>query len=148
MIEHTNSPLRILIADDDTDDQLIAKEIIAQDFSSAEVSSVYTGQQLINYINRSAEYHDLKTGHPHIVLLDINMPVCNGLEALEKLKKEVALKKTIFIVLSTGHSDTDIEKAMSLGATAYFSKPSTMDQYRQVIAEIIHKNSPHGVLVF
>ncbi len=71
---------------------------------------------------------------PELILLDIRMPAMNGLGILEKLKSD---EKTahIPVVILTGFDDDDIKnKALSLKAADYLSKPIDLEILRQRLA--------------
>jgi two-component system chemotaxis response regulator CheY len=63
--------------------------------------------------------------HPDIelVLLDLNMPVMNGLEFLAVAKADEALAKVPVIVVTTEGSGAQTERGMAAGAAAYITKP-------------------------
>ncbi|MCX5712836.1 MAG: response regulator [Candidatus Omnitrophica bacterium] len=71
---------------------------------------------------------------PELILLDIRMPAMNGLGILEKLKSN---EKTahIPVIILTGFDDDDIKnRALSLKAADYLSKPIDLEVLRQRIA--------------
>lgn len=59
---------------------------------------------------------------PTLILLDIMMPKMNGLEALEKLKADEALKAIPVVMLTNLAGQSDAEKALSMGAIKYIVK--------------------------
>lgn len=59
---------------------------------------------------------------PHIALLDLIMPIVNGYEVLDKLKKSNILNKVKVYILSNLGQDNEVEKGLALGADAYFVK--------------------------
>lgn len=63
---------------------------------------------------------------PNILLLDIVMPVMNGFEFLEAVKKEGLAKGTAIIMLSNQGQKEDIDKAIGLGAAGYIIKASSI----------------------
>jgi CheY-like chemotaxis protein len=60
---------------------------------------------------------------PHLIIMDIMMPNIDGLEATEILKSDPATKKIPIIILSAKSMEEDQEKARSLGADGFISKP-------------------------
>jgi DNA-binding response OmpR family regulator len=59
---------------------------------------------------------------PRVSILDIMMPKMNGLDVLEKMKKDPLLKEIPVILLTNLTGDENFEKGMSLGAAAYMIK--------------------------
>jgi len=73
--------------------------------------------------------------HPDVIILDIQLPDMNGLEALRRLRDLDARSPVIFI---TGKSTTDTAiEAMKLGAYEYLLKPLELAQLRQVIEQAL-----------
>jgi DNA-binding NarL/FixJ family response regulator len=62
---------------------------------------------------------------PNVTLMDLRMPVMNGVEAIREVRKE--FKNAAFVVLTTYHGDEDIHRALEAGALAYLLK-GTSDQ--------------------
>lgn len=64
----------------------------------------------------------LKTITPDIILLDIILPKIDGFAVLEKIKGDIRIKDIPVIILSNLGQDTDIKRALELGAADYFIK--------------------------
>lgn len=63
-----------------------------------------------------------KSTYPDLIILDLVMPLKNGFEVLEELRKDQAFKNVPIFIVSNLGQDTDVEKAMQLGATDYLVK--------------------------
>ena len=61
------------------------------------------------------------------MLLDIQMPILNGLEVLKEIKADPNLKDIAVIMVSAYTSSEDIEQSMNLGASGFIKKPVIMD---------------------
>jgi DNA-binding NarL/FixJ family response regulator len=83
---------------------------------------------------------------PHVVLLDIRMSDGDGLDALQRLRRDVPQTKVI--MLSTYDNPTYIARARALGASDYLLKGSTRQQIVQTISGVAAGRSParHGPL--
>jgi DNA-binding response OmpR family regulator len=69
---------------------------------------------------------------PDLVLLDVAMPVMNGVEALTKI---VALDSPVRVIMVTGNSDLRLmAKLLALGAVDYIPKPFDLDYLEQAIS--------------
>ena len=64
----------------------------------------------------------IKASTPNLILLDLIMPVMDGFQFLEEIKKDPLLNKIPIIVFSTLGQESDVKKAMSLGAVDYINK--------------------------
>lgn len=68
-----------------------------------------------------------------IIITDINMPIMDGLKLIQRVRADKVHKYVPIIVVTTEGSNEDRERAMSLGASAYITKPI---QAPQVIAKV------------
>lgn len=80
-----------------------------------------------------------KTLQPDVVILDVSMPLLNGIDAAAQLKK-ICPKAKIIIV--TMHADTDyVRSAFEAGASAYVLKRSAVDELEQAIRAVLAGHS-------
>ena len=73
----------------------------------------------------------------NLIILDINMPVMSGLEFLQKIKNEQALKLIPVIICSTEGKDEDIMLGLRMGADAYIKKPFKPEELHRIIEKIM-----------
>lgn len=97
------------------------------------VGEAENGAQLL-YMLQNAE----EDRYPHIVLLDINMPVMDGMETLKRLKEQHKLIKVIMLTMHEGASM--VSKMMSLGANSYIPKTEASDQIVGAILSVHDKD--------
>jgi two-component system chemotaxis response regulator CheY len=75
----------------------------------------------------------LAGGKFDLIITDINMPIMDGLKLVRRIRSDKVHKDVPIIVITTEGSSEDRQRAMSLGASAYITKPS---QAPQVIAQV------------
>ena len=73
---------------------------------------------------------------PGLILSDIDMPVMNGLEFLDKVKHDPDLLKIPVVILSTFREESDRTKAFKLGVAGYMIKPVDASKYLSVMETI------------
>ncbi len=73
-----------------------------------------------------------------LILLDINMPVMNGFEFLEKYQKEQDSRNIPIIICSISSYGPDKDKAEKLGADGYITKPASLEKIRVSLAKLDH----------
>ncbi|MEI7777691.1 MAG: response regulator [bacterium] len=71
---------------------------------------------------------------PDVIILDIVMPVMDGLELLQKIRDEHLVQESVIIILSNQGQSSDIEKAKQLGVEGYIVKATTIPS--EVLAEV------------
>ncbi len=125
-----NTQIRIAIADD----HAVYKEGIEI------VLNLYPDMKVVIKANNGADLLDkIKDNEPDVVLLDLRMPVMDGLTTLVELHKHHPNVKVIMLTLT---SDCSIENdARKLGANAYLSKSSDSGTITSTIREVILHNS-------
>jgi len=73
---------------------------------------------------------------PHLVLLDIKMPLMNGWEVLAAMKSDEALRRIPVVILTTSNDDEDIFRSRDLHANGYVIKPVPRAHFEQAIESI------------
>lgn len=125
-----NEPVKIILAEDDKDDQELFIEALDATKVSAEVVTVENGQELVNTLKDPAE------PKPDIVFIDINMPVKGGKEALAEIKSDQELKDIPAVMLSTSNHPKDIEETFNKGANLYIQKPSSFTGFILILKKV------------
>jgi two-component system chemotaxis response regulator CheY len=72
-----------------------------------------------------------------IILTDVNMPVMNGEEFIERLAEDEILRTIPVLVVSTDGSEHRVQRMMSLGARAYVTKPFSPEQLRGTMEQLL-----------
>ena len=121
-------PINLLIADDDSLIRESLKIIIGLDQDFTVMACLENGQEAIDYcLNNSVD----------VALLDIRMPVINGVEAV----KEIAIKTTTkCLILTTFDEDEYINAAVRYGAKGYILKNNSPDKIKEAIKVVYSGN--------
>ncbi len=124
----------ILMADDDADDRLLAKDALAECRLANELHFVENGEELLDYLHRRGKFVNLANSpRPGLILLDLNMPKKDGREALKEIKDDPRLRTIPVVVLTTSSADTDISRIYELGANSFITKPVSFDSLVEVM---------------
>lgn len=122
------SSITILMADDDEDDRLMAKDAVEEARLLNEICFVEDGEELMDYLHHRGEYSDLKKSpRPGLILLDLNMPKKDGREALKEIKTDSSLRQIPIVVLTTSKAEEDILRTYDLGVNSFITKPVSFD---------------------
>ena len=125
MSRHTK-PICILLADDDVDDRMLAKDALAECRVTNPLHMVEDGEELMDYLSRRGKYTGLTHEPlPGLILLDLKMPRKDGREALKEIKADPRLRRIPIIVLTTSKAEEDIYRTYDLGVNSFISKPVT-----------------------
>lgn len=130
-------PAIILMADDDADDRLLAKDALSECKWPHELRLVEDGAELLDYLRRRGKYSGQPLcPRPGLILLDLNMPRKDGREALQEIKNDPQLCRIPVVVLTTSTADSDIEGIYELGANSFITKPVHFDSLVRVMEMI------------
>ena len=72
-----------------------------------------------------------------LIFADINMPVMNGVEMIEKMSEDGVIHTIPVVVVSTEGSTTRIDHLKNLGVTAYLRKPFQPEQFREIVQDVL-----------
>jgi CheY-like chemotaxis protein len=104
---------RVLVADDEPHVRRILVTLL--EARALDVETASDGLAALELLERDREYD--------LVVLDLLMPGANGLEVLERLRRMEHRRGTPVVILTAKGQDTDREKAFSLGADEFVTKP-------------------------
>lgn len=68
-------------------------------------------------------------GHPRLVLLDLNLPLVDGLEVLRQIKESPRTRSIPVVVLTSSRQDSDVVDSYQLGVNSYIVKPVDFEQF-------------------
>ena len=112
--------VNILVVEDDEIDVESLKRLFAKKEIKNPVYYAANGMEALAVMR--GENNQTKVPKPFIVLLDINMPMMNGIEMLKELRSDDALKDTVVFILTTSPRDEDKATTYKLNVAGYFLK--------------------------
>lgn len=135
----SNKSIVILMADDDADDRLLAKDALNECRITNQLHFVENGEELLDYLRQTGKYASASGNtKPGLILLDLNMPRKDGREALQEIKSDPLLRSIPVVVLTTSKADTDISRIYELGANSFITKPVSFDALVKVMGDLVH----------
>ncbi len=126
----------VLLVDDDETSNFLNENIIADLKLAEHVHAALNGKEALLFIRQNCEkFLNEELICPSLVLLDINMPVMDGFEFLEKYNQleERYRKKIQIIMLTSSQSEKDINKSRSFNVKGYIDKPLTEEKLMKVL---------------
>jgi two-component system chemotaxis response regulator CheY len=119
----------ILIVDDSKTIRSVIKKTL--DIAGVPVGDLYEAE------NGKVALEVMNSNWIDLVFADINMPVMNGIEMIEKMSEDNTLDKTPVIIVSTEGSKTRIDDLLRLGVRAYLRKPINPEELRNIVNEVM-----------
>jgi len=127
----------ILIAEDNEDDYLLARDTLQQCNPHVGLRWVKDGEELMDYLmHRGAYENTAEFPLPDLLLLDFNMPRKNGWEALKEIKAEPVLRRLPVVILTTSLAERDILYSYEQGANTFIHKPIGFQPFADVMKSL------------
>ena len=134
MIKDDQTPIHIILADDDEDDRNFFSDAISEIKTSNKLTVFKNGKELMDYLENP------NSAKPDILFLDLNMPCKTGNECLKEIRSNEKYKDMSIAIYSTSSSDKDIEETFVGGANIYIKKPNDFSKLKKVLKEVININ--------
>lgn len=128
--------VNVLLVEDDEVDVMNVQRAFRRNHIDNPLYIAQNGLDALQMLRGSADGPPSVPGHRRLVLLDINMPKMNGLEFLEELRQDDALKSTPVVVLTTSDADQDRLEAYRLNVAGYILKPVTFETFAAVMVAL------------
>ena len=116
-------PIRILLADDNDEVLAAVREELGAEFEI--IGTVTNGQDAVEAV---------RLFNPDVVVMDIAMPVFDGIEAAERIRKINAHTKILFLTIQ--EANEYISRAFSAGASGYVTKRRLLSDLAHGIREV------------
>lgn len=131
-----STPLNILLIEDNIADVTLTREAIRESGLLHTFHVAGDGEEALRFLRREGGYAGAE--RPHLILLDLNMPRKDGRDVMREIRADPdpQLRITPVIVLTTSASEADVCLLYRLGANCYVTKPSTLSEYFETLADI------------
>lgn len=131
-----DNKINLLVIDDDDINIFIIKKIVEKTGLAINMISKANGQQAIDYIKETLAKPE---EFPHLMLIDINMPIMNGWEFVEAYQMLSVQQSVDMYILSSSVYENDIEKTKSYTSVKGFtSKPLSIERLKELVLTIGH----------
>jgi two-component system, chemotaxis family, response regulator Rcp1 len=133
-IATTTAAIEVLLVEDSPGDVRLTREALKDAKVFINLSVVSDGAQAMAFLGREGVHANAP--RPDLILLDLNLPLKDGREVLEEIKKSPVLMTIPVVVLTTSASEVDILRSYSLHANCYITKPVDLDGFLKVVKSI------------
>jgi len=127
----------ILLAEDNPDDVQLTLRALKKSNIMNEVVVAQDGVEALEYLFGTGKYSGRDTKIlPQVVLLDLKMPKMDGLEVLQRIRKDERTRVLPVVVLTTSSEDRDKVESYKLGANSYIRKPVDFNQFAEAVRQL------------
>jgi CheY-like chemotaxis protein len=126
----------ILLAEDDLGHARLIEKNLRRANIMNEIITVCDGETAINYLSAQAARNDGQSPLPVLVLLDLNLPVLDGYQVLQRMKADECTKRIPVIILTTTDDPREVARCYDLGCNVYITKPVDYGQFSEAIRQL------------
>jgi len=131
-----NEPV-ILLVEDNRDDAELTRLALSDCRVANQMVWVQDGQEALDWLCCTGTHAERDPCLlPTVVLLDLKLPKINGLEVLERIRKDPFLRRLPVVILTSSKEEQDIIRGYDLGANSYIQKPVDFEQFTHSIKEL------------
>ena len=127
----TGTPLHILLVEDDQIDQMNVRRAFEKNNIMNPLYVAENGLEALEMLRDGRVPNERR-----LVLLDLNMPMMNGIEFLKTLRADEKLGATPVVVLTTSNDEQDKVQAYNLNVAGYLLKPVTFSNFVELTAAL------------
>lgn len=127
-------PLELLLVEDNPGDVRLTREALKSGEVAVNLNVARDGVEALDFLHRRGNFASAPV--PDLILLDLNLPRKNGREVLSEIKSDPELRRIPVLVMTTSRADQDINRAYSLNANCYITKPMDLDEFLRIVRSI------------
>jgi CheY-like chemotaxis protein len=120
--------MRILYIDDDPDDRHIFLETVRSIDETLVCTTAKDGLDALSFLDSKQL--------PHVIFLDINMPLMSGITCLAEIKGNKNTARIPVIIFTTSANLNEMEQCMKMGAKEFLHKPSSYSELKEILARV------------
>jgi CheY-like chemotaxis protein len=129
--------VEILLIEDNPNDGELTLLALKKNKISNRIYVVANGEKALDFIFCRGEFADRQNcKHPKLIILDLKLPLIEGLEVLEELKKNDTTKMIPVVVLTSSKEKCNMIETYKLGVNSYIAKPDDFERFSDTIREI------------
>jgi two-component system response regulator len=122
----------ILMVEDNPNDEELTLHAFRKYRLANSIQVVRDGQEALEYIFCTGRYaHRDIEERPNVILLDIKLPLVDGLEVLRQIKQDARTRTIPVVMLTSSREERDLVESYRLGVNSYIVKPVDFDQFKE-----------------
>ncbi|HEY4128850.1 MAG TPA: response regulator [Gammaproteobacteria bacterium] len=129
--------MMILIVEDNPDDEEMTLRSLSQAGLANDVQVVRDGVEALDFLFGTGPYagRDM-TRMPTVMLLDLKLPKLNGIDVLNRMRKDDRTRNLPVVILTSSSEDEDMVRSYNSGANSYVRKPVIFSDFVGVVSQL------------
>ncbi len=123
----------LFITDDDAEDRDLLRDALLQERYDGAIEVASDGEEFMQKLAGLKQAHTL----PHLLVLDLNMPLKDGYQVLQELKADNMLSEIPVIVFTSSLDEREATRCIEYGCLKLLRKPYNLAGFRAVACDII-----------
>ena len=132
----TKDEVSILIVEDDAGHARLIEKNLRRAKISNGITRVENGREALDFLFSEGAFEGQERPSPLLVLLDLNMPVMDGYQVLERMKADPRTQKIPVVVLTTTDDAREVTRCYELGCSVYITKPVEYETFCDAIQQL------------
>jgi two-component system response regulator len=133
----TTNPVEILLVEDNPNDLKLALHAFKKQNLANYVRVARDGAEALEFIFCTGRYADRRIEEcPKVVLLDLKLPLVDGVEVLRRIKADPRTQTIPVVVLTSSQEERDRVDTYRLGVNSYIQKPVDFDQFTEAVRQL------------
>jgi two-component system response regulator len=128
--------VEILLVEDNANDEALALHAFKKQNIANKVYVVRDGAEALEFIFCTGAYADRTAENPKLILLDLKLPLVDGIEVLRQIRDEPRTRLVPVVMLTSSNEERDVTETYNLGVNSYIVKPVDFDQFNRVVKEL------------
>jgi two-component system response regulator len=130
-------PVEILLVEDNPSDVKLALHAFQKHHLANHVHVVRDGAEALEFIFCTDRYSGRRVEQaPSVILLDLKLPLVDGIEVLRRVKADPRTRPIPVVVLTSSREERDLVETYQLGVNSYIVKPVDFDQFTDVVRHL------------
>jgi len=128
----------VLLADDNSTDAELTTRALEIGGVSKNIVWVQDGEAALHFVFRTGPYANRPTPNPRLMLLDLHMPKIDGLDVLDRIKRDERTRSIPVVIMSSSDQESDMQHSYARYANSYIVKPVDFREFTDQVSSIGH----------
>jgi two-component system, response regulator len=132
----TYEPVELLLVEDSSADAEMTLRTLRKRGIANRVEWVRNGVEALEYLFCEGRYAERGEGQPRLVLLDLKMPLMDGLQVLERMRADERTRTIPVVMMTSSREEGDLLASYRLGVNSYVVKPVDFTDFAEMVSKV------------